>query len=92
MITLFNSSSQMLKTHLVLNFTPSANFNLDLRNTYQNYQRKIGLIYQNLDVQIRTSPIETGRWQNIARNDRICTFCRDNIGDEFHICLFANMN
>jgi hypothetical protein len=29
-------------------------------------------------------PIETGRWQNIARNDRICTFSRDNIGDEFH--------
>ena len=29
-------------------------------------------------------PIETGRWQNIARNYRICTFCRDNIGDEFH--------
>ena len=29
-------------------------------------------------------PIETGRWQNIARNNRICTFCRDNIGDEFH--------
>jgi hypothetical protein len=28
--------------------------------------------------------IETGGWQNIARNDRICTFCRDNIGDEFH--------
>jgi len=26
--------------------------NLDLRNTYQNYQSKIGLIYQNLDVQI----------------------------------------
>jgi hypothetical protein len=52
MITLFNSGSQMLKTHLVLNFIRSANLNLDLRNTYLNYQRKIGLIYQNLDVQI----------------------------------------
>ena len=29
---------------------------LDLRNTYQNYQSKIGLIYQSLDVQIRNSP------------------------------------
>jgi hypothetical protein len=29
-------------------------------------------------------PIETGRWQNIARNDRMCTFGRENIGDEFH--------
>jgi hypothetical protein len=52
MITLFNSSSQMLNTHLVVNFTRSANLNLDLKNTYQNYQSKIGLMYQNLDVQI----------------------------------------
>ena len=29
-------------------------------------------------------PIETGRCQNIARNDGICTFCRENIGNEFH--------
>jgi hypothetical protein len=29
-------------------------------------------------------PIQTGGWQNIARNDRMCTFCRENIGDEFH--------
>lgn len=30
-------------------------------------------------------PIETGRWQNIPKQDRICTLCRDNIGDEFHL-------
>ena len=29
-------------------------------------------------------PIETGICQIIARNDRICTFCRENIGNEFH--------
>ena len=29
-------------------------------------------------------PIETGRWQNIARNDRMFTLCRENIGDEIH--------
>jgi hypothetical protein len=52
MITLFNNGSHMLKTHLVVNFTRSSNLNLDLRNTNQNYQSKIGLIYQNLDVQI----------------------------------------
>jgi hypothetical protein len=28
--------------------------------------------------------IETERRQNIARNYRICTFSRDNIGYEFH--------
>ena len=29
-------------------------------------------------------PIETGRWQNIAGNDKICTICRETIRDEFH--------
>jgi hypothetical protein len=29
-------------------------------------------------------PIETGRWQIITRNDRMCTFCGENIGNEFH--------
>jgi hypothetical protein len=28
-------------------------------------------------------PIGTGRLQTIARNDKICTLCRGNIGDEF---------
>ena len=36
-------------------------------------------------------PIETGRWQNIPTQDRICTLCRDNIGDEFHL-LFKCSN
>ena len=54
----------------------SSNLNLDLKNTYQNYQSKIGLIYQNNRC--------SGGWQNIAGNDRMCTLCRGNIGDEFH--------
>ena len=28
--------------------------------------------------------IETGRWQNISREDRICHLCRDEVGDEYH--------
>ena len=36
-------------------FTWSSNLNLDLRNTYLNYQRNRGIIYQNLDVQICNS-------------------------------------
>jgi hypothetical protein len=37
--------------------------------------------------------IETGRWEDIDRNDRIYTFCRENNGDEFHYTRqFANMN
>jgi recombinational DNA repair protein RecR len=29
-------------------------------------------------------PIETGMWQNISREDRICHLCRDEVGDEYH--------
>jgi hypothetical protein len=28
--------------------------------------------------------IETGRWQNISREDTICHLCRDGVGDEYH--------
>ncbi len=30
-------------------------------------------------------PIETGRWHKIAKENRLCNFCRESIGDEFHI-------
>lgn len=37
-------------------------------------------------------PIETGGWQNIAKEDRICSKClRNTIGDEFHY-LFVCSN
>ena len=30
-------------------------------------------------------PIETGRWLNITRHDRVCILCNNrNIGDEYH--------
>ena len=29
-------------------------------------------------------PIETGRWENIPKENRICKLCYDGIGDEFH--------
>ena len=33
-------------------------------------------------------PIETGRWQNIPRQDRLCLLCNENcIGDEYHYIL-----
>lgn len=39
-------------------------------------------------------PIETGRWNNVDRNDRKCHLCNlDSIGDEFHyllVCPFFN--
>lgn len=36
-------------------------------------------------------PIETGRWQNVMRQNRICLLCNTNsIGDEFHYILECN--
>ena len=42
-------------------------------------------------------PIETGRWFNIERDDRICHLCNSDVGDEFHYifnctCLSAERN
>ena len=42
-------------------------------------------------MQIRTRnhrlPIETGRWQKIQREERVCNLCKSEIGDEFHYVL-----
>jgi hypothetical protein len=35
--------------------------------------------------------IETGRWNNIAKELRLCSFCNKEIGDEYHI-LFTCSN
>lgn len=36
-------------------------------------------------------PMETGRWYNIARTDRICTLCNEScIGDEYHYLYVCN--
>ena len=34
-------------------------------------------------------PVETGRWQNIPKPDRICTLCRKAVGDEFHLLFLC---
>ena len=34
------------------------------------------------------SPVETGRWHGVARNDRLCHLCGSgDIGDEYHYIL-----
>ncbi|MCW4346540.1 MAG: reverse transcriptase domain-containing protein [Candidatus Thiodiazotropha endolucinida] len=42
-------------------------------------------------IQMRTRnhrlPVETGRWQNIPKDERLCTFCKTTLGDEFHVIL-----
>ena len=44
---------------------------------------------------LRTSnlklPIETGRWNNIAKELRLCSFCNKKIEEEYHI-LFTCSN
>lgn len=38
-------------------------------------------------------PVETGRWQNIARQERRCTLCSSSdIGDEFHYLFLCSDN
>jgi hypothetical protein len=36
--------------------------------------------------------VETGKWYNISRNDRLCHFCNSNdTGDEFHYIMTCNL-
>ena len=36
-------------------------------------------------------PIETGRWKNIERADRLCTLCEcEDVGDEYHYLFICN--
>ena len=37
-------------------------------------------------------PIETGRWQRVPKNERICKLCRTGLGDEFNYICLCNCN
>ena len=45
-------------------------------------------------TKLRTSnikfPIETGRWHNIPKEERLCNLCSESIGDEFHYIFLCN--
>ncbi len=51
-------------------------------------QTKLGTMHFNTLLKFKTSnhklPVETGRWENIPRNERFCPFCPGQTGDEFH--------
>ena len=79
-----------------------SNMSLSSRGkTYQIYKEQISLErYFNLlpdklwkpILKFRTSnhylPVETGRWNKIPLEDRICTLCNENdIADQFHYLL-----
>jgi hypothetical protein len=56
----------------------------------------LGFSYINVPPKLRTCnlriPIETGWWANIPRQERTCTFCNDNVGNEFHVPVFFMCN
>jgi hypothetical protein len=33
-------------------------------------------------------PIETGRWYNIPKDERVCILCGQSIGDEFSVKIW----
>ena len=54
----------------------------------ENYLLKLSTKNARILCKFRTGnvklPIETGRWFNIERGDRICHLCNSDVGDEFH--------
>ena len=54
----------------------------------ENYLSRLSEFGRKQISKLRTSnckmPIETGTWQNIFREDRICHLCRDGVGNEYH--------
>ena len=54
----------------------------------ENYLLKLSTKNDRILCKFRTGnvklPIETGRWFNIERDDRICHLCNSDVGDEFH--------
>ena len=58
---------------------------------FEQYLVSLPIKQQIFLMQIRTRnhrlPSETGRWQSIQREERICNLCQAEIGDGFHYML-----
>ena len=62
--------------------------NFGIENYLLNLPKDLRIILVKLRTCNHRLPIETGRWNNIERNLRICTMCNNNtIGDEFHYIM-----
>ena len=84
MLTLFNSGSQMLKTNLMVTIT---------RSGFEKYLSKLGLIYQNLDVQIWNSPQKLEDGKILLGMTKYVHFVEKILEMSFNACfIFANMN
>ena len=61
----------------------------------ESYFSKLSIYNQFLLCKFRCGshrlPIETGRWNNISRNDRLCHLCESSdVGDEYHYVMSCN--
>jgi hypothetical protein len=59
------------------------------------YLTRLTEVHRNFIIKLRVNnikiPIETSRWRNINREDRICQKCSLTlIGDEFHYLFVCN--
>ena len=74
------------------------NFLNSIKDTYsmENYLKIKDYQNRKAICKLRTSShlkIETGRWTNIARENRICTQCRQNtVEDEYHFLFDCTMH
>ena len=61
---------------------------------FENYLINLPIVKAINLCKYRTSctkiPIVTGRYNNIDRDNRICTLCNNDIGDEFHYIFICN--
>jgi hypothetical protein len=49
--------------------------------------KDLRIVYTKFRTCNHRLPIETGRWHNIDRDNRMCNFCNQCIGDEYHFLL-----
>ena len=61
---------------------------------FENYLISTPHKYLSYVIKFRTGnhklPIITGRWNNVNRENRTCTLCNQEIGDEFHYLFVCN--
>jgi hypothetical protein len=85
LLNLFSIKTTLLQKAIIRSFTRISSGN----RPSSPYIIKCGVVFRI--TKFRTSnlhlPIETGRWYNIPRAERICHLCKETIGDEYHFLL-----
>lgn len=79
-----------------LNMSSSSNIYKIFKTTFEqsNYINVLSPILCKCLMSYRTRnhrlPVEVGRWQSIPLNERLCSYCESDIGDEYHYLLVCN--